>query len=370
MSEEVNSQVVSQSGSKYVAFNKNFLTEINNWMKRIKFNTRLKYSFIILYFFWIFVEIFVVSGIMNYLTGMLFADLLTILVFLVGIHVGSKTPKDFQEMIIDNKNIFKSNEIFLDYIEAVKDIFKSKKEFLIPLLLGLLLLLGFLQADFSTNFEYATLSGKTYILVGAEQTLYMIVRIIYAILYCILALVAFSAILIVFNTFKCLNKLGMKQYRLNVTYKDLKTGSFEAIGRFIMKLSLPMIILSTFISIFGLIGVLVLNDPVFGYMQLGLGIVVTFIMSFLLYKNTINIHKAISKYKLELKDQVLKKIQQNLLAPPREIDYDEICDLHDFYDEVDTIYDWPFNPASIKKLTITLGSSVFPLLLSFFGIGI
>ena len=47
--------------------------------------------------------------------------------------------------------------------------------------------------------------------------------------------------------------------------------------------------------------------------------------------------------------------------------YDTLEKINIYYDRIESISDWPFNPKSIKKLVITLGSSVVPLLLSFIG---
>ena len=76
------------------------------------------------------------------------------------------------------------------------------------------------------------------------------------------------------------------------------------------------------------------------------------------------------KFKQNLKLNILKQVQKNLLRHPREINFHEIFNIHEFYDEIDKISDWPFNPTSIRKLTITFSTSVLPLLLSFFGIGL
>ncbi|GAH06174.1 unnamed protein product, partial [marine sediment metagenome] len=63
----------------------------------------------------------------------------------------------------------------------------------------------------------------------------------------------------------------------------------------------------------------------------------------------------------------LEEIENDFLF--RKTKYKTIHSIHEYYDRIDEINDWPFNPTSIKKLVITLGSSVVPLLLSFIGLG-
>ena len=76
-------------------------------------------------------------------------------------------------------------------------------------------------------------------------------------------------------------------------------------------------------------------------------------------------------FKDDLKHLLIQEIQS--LTKSTEIDvhkkYKTISNIHDYYDKIDNVSDWPFNPTSIKKLVITLGSSVVPLIISFFGIG-
>ncbi|MFX0083927.1 MAG: hypothetical protein ACFE94_19450 [Candidatus Hodarchaeota archaeon] len=71
---------------------------------------------------------------------------------------------------------------------------------------------------------------------------------------------------------------------------------------------------------------------------------------------------------MKRKSSLLDQIEVCLSGSLKDIDYDKIFKLNNFCHEVDKIYDWPFNPKSIKKLLASLGSPILPLIISFFGI--
>lgn len=174
----------------------------------------------------------------------------------------------------------------------------------------------------------------------------------------------------IINTFASINILGMFEFPLKVTYEDLKIGAFNEIGKFIISTTIPIITFASFISLLGLYQIFFMQDFIIGFFFVIMGFFVSVILAILLYRDTIHIHESIMKHKNKLKRKTIKKIQQLLEdGDDNEIDinFSEIETIHHFYNEVLDINDWPFNPTSIKKLVITLGSSLIPLLLSLFG---
>ena len=66
------------------------------------------------------------------------------------------------------------------------------------------------------------------------------------------------------------------------------------------------------------------------------------------------------------KSRILQQTQKYLMVRPFSID--KIYELNTFYDEIDKISEWPYTTSSIKKLVISIGTSIVPLILSFVGI--
>ncbi len=332
-----------------------FLTDKKFWIKRIKFDTPLKYVFLILYFYQLGFFILYIIGIENYFKSILnlLADSVALVLFALTIYIGNKLPQDFQELIFSNENLFKSNQSYIDYKNHVKTKFYSKYELIIPLVFGLF---------FGTLF-YAQIEWSS------SSIFLNIYFIIIGLILMILSLISFSALILIIFTFQCLNKLGTKKFPLNISYKELKTGAFESIGKLIISISIPMIAISTLLSILGLLSIFTQKLYLAGYIAIFLGILISCLLTLLLYKNTSHIHKAIVRYKSAVKSVILSKIKIDPNDPQKILDFDEIDKIHNFYYEVDKINDWPYNPTSLKKFAITFATSVLPLMLSFFGLG-
>ncbi|KKN17388.1 hypothetical protein LCGC14_0966300 [marine sediment metagenome] len=295
-----------------------------------------------------------------------------------------KIPKSFEKLIENNKSILVDPD---NYKGLVSDTFKSNLEFYVPLILAIVYVgVGFsLGPLFEIASRTITVGTETIIITNEMFIVYIIGNIMIAVWLFIAALLIVSVLVMIVNTFRSLNILGEKN--LKISYEDLKAGGFEAIGKFVISISIPTIVLSTFFSILGLYMILAVNDMVVGYSCLIVSLVITTMLSFLLYKNTTDIHDAISIFKEKLKHSLLKEIQditnkkvkgakedtpikqfaRKLLFS--KIKYKTIQSIHEYYDKIDEINDWPFNPKSIKKLVITLGSSLVPLALSFIGFG-
>ncbi len=354
--------------------NTQFLGDIRFWVHRLRFNTSIKYIYLGLIIFYIFNNTIILKGYSVYFESNFFIDLIVLGVSLLAIHIANFCPKAFQELINENKNIFPSEEIYRNYINTANNTFKSKLEFYIPIILGAIYALGiFFYSGLLTNFEYVVWAGKEFYFEKELIFIYFLNSILISASYFVFFLIIWSGIIIIINTFTSLNKLGTEKFPLTVSYKDLKIGAFEKIGKFIIKLVIPIILLCSFISILGLYQILALDYFIMGYALMAIGLTITTLLAFLLYKNTIHIHDSILKFKINLKVSILNEIEIINTISLREITrpkkYQIIRNIHNYYHDVEKISDWPFNPSSIKKLAIVFGSSVLPILLSLFGLG-
>ncbi len=107
-----------------------------------------------------------------------------------------------------------------------------------------------------------------------------------------------------------------------------------------------------------------------GYIYIAIGLVLDAFLVFLLYKNTINIHDAVVDTKSGILSDIGKDIEKmnenSSIELPKK--YEAIMSMISFSESVDSMSDWPFKAKSIRTLTLTLGSAIVPLLLSFFGL--
>ncbi|TXT58934.1 MAG: membrane protein of unknown function [Promethearchaeota archaeon] len=342
------------------------------WRERLKLDSWGKYPFIFLYILHI-IDLFLTYDFISNFTNYLL-DMMLITTILFAVYIVKKIKYSFQDLMIKNSSIFKSEESFRYYNSYLIEKYRTKKEFYIPIILYLI----WFSISFTNNFEF--IFTDTYGIQNPDLVfLGHILRIgAYTIWYTVTfvwILVVGSTLIIFITTFICINKLGSKEYPLKVTYEDLKIGAFEQIGKFIISLSIPAILIGTFFSIIGLTFIFFVRNFFYGYTMLGVSLFITIIFAFLLYKNTIHIHEAIVSYKTKLKQRLIKQIQK-LSFKERNVSeineeymiYSTIYNLHDYYERVDNINDWPFNPTSLKKLFITFSSSVLPFFLSFIGI--
>jgi len=347
------------------------------WVHRLKFNTSLMSIFFIIYFASWILSVFFIMGIDLWLSANRYIiDAFCIVIFLFGIHIGKKVPKNFNDMITNNQEIFLTPNSYKEFLELFQKAIKSKTEYYFPLLCSVLMFLAILGEGFLNDFSYNEWGGVKVPTVGLNRILLVIFLFLLALAYSILVLLVFSGIIVIVIILRSLNKIGSNQFPLKVTYKDLRLGAFNDIGKFIISLSIPLIAASTFLSVIGLFYIYSFNTLsayAIGYSYLIFGTGVSIIFSILLYKNTTHIHESIVRYKLEMKTKILDEIEV-LNASSSSMSgefqkYTIIRDLHEYFDRIDKISDWPFNPTSLKKLVITLLSSIVPFILSFFGLG-
>jgi hypothetical protein len=372
-SKNFKSNTLNEKISNKNLINKKFITDKKFWVNRIKFDTPLFMIIFPIYFIILFINLFVLTGLDNYLNNYSYLwEILIILLSLFALILSIKVPKRLEELIIQNKNIFFSDEIYEKYLSLVKEKFYSKKEFYFPLIFALIFsTLLLYDVGISKNFEYTVYGSKTIYFSGTLRIIFIIAIMLSYVLWFISVLCLASALIIVISTFRCLNLLGTKKIPLKLNYKDLKKGFIDQVGKFVISFAIPGIFLITLLGIYGLIFIYIFNDY-WGYLYIIIGFSVTILGGFLLYRNTINIHNAIVDYKTTKLMGILDEIEKISSLSPDEINafqkYNTIQNLHEYYDRINNISDWPFNPVSIKKLTITFASSGLPLILSLFGL--
>ncbi len=170
------------------------------------------------------------------------------------------------------------------------------------------------------------------------------------------------------------NDLEQTSFPLAIDYIDLQMGSFDTLGKFVLATILPGIFLGTIMGIYGVATIWINNELAWGYGSIGMGIFLVIVLTLLLYKDTTNIHTGIVDSKTAFKRKAYKDIQDLWETGQKnktdEINYDRIKKITDFVQTIDAVSDWPFNPASLKKLAVTVLTAVVPLILSFFGLNI
>ena len=346
------------------------------WINRIKFDTSFKYIVPISFVLFTYLSlVFLHGGPELYIEGAQYlVDALLIAVWMFDIYIGKNIPILFKDLIRDNKNMFYSEDVYEKYLKFVIDSYDNKKEKFLSPIMGILLFFGMLYVfGLSSNFR---LTGFGQIQRPLEESLVplnILVCTLAAAMWALITTITISGLILILVTLKCLSQLGTSETPLKVTYKDLKIGAFNSIGKFILSVTIPAIILSTFVSAIGLFHIFAFQGFLTGYFYITLGMLITTLMSFILYRNTTNIHEAITLYKVELKSKLLDFIEVINSQPPGQMDlnlqYKLVYNIHDYYDRIDTVSDWPFNPTSIKKLVVIFSSAILPLLLSFIGLG-
>ncbi len=364
--------------------NKNFLKNYKLWSTRLKLNNPITLTIYFLIFIIAVVSNIYIYGLENYLNATSYlTQILLLITGIFSLFMSNRIPKLFQELISKNYKLLLdpktgSKKEYDRYVIFIQKRFKSKIGIYLPLILAIIYVIGFFFLSFLPQIiskeviilnEIISLEGPKLYINFFEQILVM-----YLFFYWILLIT--STLVLIIIIFSCLNRLGTSDYNLNVSFEELKIGGFEEIGKFIISISIPIILLSTFFSIIGLFLIFFIKNILSGYTYMIVSIIITIILVFLLYKNTLNIHHAIVNYKHKLKSKLLNDIKYftNLIKDEIKDDkiykyYKSIHYIQEHYKEIDKISDWPFNPTSIKKLLVTLGSSLFPFLLSFIGLG-
>jgi hypothetical protein len=346
-----------------------FLSDISFWVKRFGLLGKMNYVFILFNILEI-IEYLLVVGIDRYMANQRYLFHILIFVpYFYSLHLQKTIPIIFENVLNEYKTIFSTEEKYNEYIAFVEKTFTSKWEKFFSPIVGI----GFgsfsLVKHILINFEYHELGNERVILEGYLRPLFMVENVSSAIIFIMVITMIMSSVFMLTFAFKCLNQLGTEQFPLEVSYRDLKIGAFDNIGKFVISFSIPTISLCSFVGMMGWFIQKIFSSAFHtmgGYLFMTAGVVLSMLFIYLLYRNTIDVHKSLTKFKDNLVMETIMDIQNRL--EKKEKDYEEIQTIHNFYKEVLKVSDWPFNPASIKKLGVTLSSTLLPLLLSLFGI--
>jgi hypothetical protein len=346
------------------------------WKERIKFDTPLALIFLPAAILGIWFDMFMIKGFDAYMQELTYLTSINLVLFYFFLFLGSKIYKSFLELDIFNPDFFysakinvnnevetkrKRQEIFNKYMLMVSKFDNNKIEKYIPVIAGLLFGIISFFIPFN-NYKGAT-SEITFLFLT-------VMGFVTAAGAFLLVLTALSSLIILVSVYILLNQLGSDEFPLNIDYTALKTGRFETIGIFILSFTIPTMLLGTILGIFGLPYILMIQNYLSGFVYMSMGLSIAGVMAFLLYKCTVEIHHAISDTKENLMKEVAEDIQK-LHADKnynRKDKYKELYNMNFYYETLESINDWPFNPASFRKLLITLSSSVLPFALSIFGL--
>ncbi|MHA1733900.1 MAG: hypothetical protein ACTSU5_18315 [Promethearchaeota archaeon] len=287
------------------------------------------------------------------------------LIFSVDLFFLKKIPKKTSEFIKSSKGLFLTEEKFEEYARNLEGRLFSKSVKRRVLLVGIFvpayILLGGIPVILSGTLNMGTTDGTL------STTNHPVLAVIYHLsglpLYFVWAATTMGALSIVVTTFGAISKLG-KEYRLKLSFIDLKLGSLHKLGSIVISMGIPSILLSTGLTILGLLELFWISNLYLGVGYLLFSVFFNAMFVYLTYKSTIDVHEAITIYKLELKKQFKKEINRIVRQPVGEIDFKRLEEIHDFFDEVDKINDWPLNPTSMKKFGVTMLSSIVPIVLS------
>lgn len=340
--------------------------DLKFWRHRIKFDSIFLLSYLILSIGINIITLVFVYDIDVYLaTFGYIPELVNVALIYFFLYLSYKIFDVFKNKILNEKEFGVLMKDYEGYKREVHRIFSKKVEFYIPLVVGILLGIGFPVSIIPSGLSKVSEIGVPFIFLAG---------IFGAITSFMVGVIMASAIITILFTFICLNKLG-KEFHLKVKYIELRSGKYEAIGKMVISFTIPAILFSTFLSIVGMFSVFLLNHFFDGFTYMLTGLMITAFLGFLLYKNTDNIHEEIVVGKQEIKEKINEKIQVFFEASTKTDDKEElhkiyltIVNMQNFLADIDAINDWPFNPSSIKKLVITLGSSVVPIFLSLFGL--
>ena len=203
-----------------------------------------------------------------------------------------------------------------------------------------------------------------------------IFNIIYIVNHCLFYIILYPMIVSAFynyiRIFLSINEIGSDKYPLAITFSDLRIGTINKIGGFIISISIPALLMATTVGINGSMMLLYYKEinSITSYLETLIGIPTVVLLSVLLYKCTMKIHFAIVDFKEKLYWDINSEIEIELVKENNLKDFNRITQMNIFYEKLEKIQDWPFDPTSLKKFTVTSLSTLFPIILSLFGINI
>jgi hypothetical protein len=314
--------------------------------------------------------------------GSVLRNIMYILLMIYCIYLTFMIPANFQNAIIQSKRIFtreeeigSTDQVKIDYTSYNKytiystAVFKQSREFWLGLIAFIVMFIVQIVyfGAITDWYQFKVIAGVPHYFNPVERRYFIIGNMIGTTLMSLMAMMVCSAICVLFFMFDAMNQLGNERFSLDISYSDLRSDQLNQLGKQLMAITIPMILGLSLVSVIGLVNLYVFREGIIGitFIALGSSGVVLFVI--LLYYNTLAIHAAITKCKSELCAELLKEIQAEINKKDL-CDFQKVYHMHLLYEKYEQISDWPFDPTSLRKLGLTMASSLTPIILSLFSL--
>ena len=183
-----------------------FLTGIRFWVNRIKLDKNFTLLLALINDTTIFILYCIISPEYFFVeTNFFFVLIIYISCGFIYLHIIRKIPSNFQELIISNNFLFKSDKIYNNYVSYVTKTFKSKTELIFPLIGAICV--SFMWAwmyGFSMNFEALYIGmGVQPIIIPKEYIILNIIGVtLTSLALFIVIIILGSAIFLIYFTYK------------------------------------------------------------------------------------------------------------------------------------------------------------------------
>ncbi|NMC05363.1 MAG: hypothetical protein GYA24_09135 [Candidatus Lokiarchaeota archaeon] len=300
-------------------------------------------------------------------TGLYTIDVMAFVLYFGSYYINKNMPSQLELMVETCKGFFATGEDHGIFIARLRKELSTRFIRWFPLVFAVPYIIGYYYAMFSNGLDVVVFGGA-YIRVSGFNVVCSIIAVISSSAWYFLnCLVTFPAVVNIIKMFLAIRLLGTEMFPLKITYKALKLGLFESIGKLATLYSLIGIAISVTAEIMSMIRVVVIKDYYYLAM-IFIGVIVSLTFVILLYKSIVHVHQAIVKHKTMLKTIVIDHIQGEFdradAIDPRNIDA-----WHHLLHEIEATKEWPVSANSIKKLFVSLASSIAPLVASLFNLG-
>ena len=349
------------------------LLEIRYWRNRLGFDHKIVSILILI--------LFIIQQSASYIlnpkiltNGTLIREILYLSIIFYASYLIRIIPERFERGITENSTILTKEEEGVDdidykmynqYVKYSMAVFSQKVEKWITPLTGIVMF--FIQLYYFGGkthwFQGDVIGGTFYLYNSWDRILLLSSFLVGSALLSILAMLLTSFICVIFFMFDAMNQLGKDEFSLDISYFDLKSESLNNLGKNILEINIPILFGLSLVSVLGLLNIYLFKEGVIGMSFVLMGTMGIIIFTVLMYLNMTNVHGAIINFKTGMIQDILLSIQ-NELSKKSEADFVKIHYMQELSDAIRDVSDWPFNPASIKKLSLTLLSTFTPIFLS------
>ncbi|MHA1734332.1 MAG: hypothetical protein ACTSU5_20525, partial [Promethearchaeota archaeon] len=294
-----------------------------------------------------------------------FTDVATALVLILVVAMNALFPSRTRGLLAQIDEIFVNERTFRNFLGSMQESLKSGLVRVLPVILAAaasgVQLFGAVKVGFvllvNVNGVYLDPVGPN-IWTAASHVLFS------AVLF-FSALFAFSIIMAFLKIVLAISSIGNDEFRIDITYMDLKVGTYQEIGVFPLSMGLIMIMSATMLGVLGYFYLSVLKSAT-GYWFMLIMLVVDSVAVFCIFYSTVTIHNQIVEFKEDLTGRLKDYINRALAVGMEKVDFGNLQRMNRFCDEVHKIGDWPLNPASVKKIALSLLSGLLPFMLTIF----